>query len=126
MLNWLKKHSALIVSVLVTIGFCVFAYSCESKVESLNGGGVQVSRQELQIELDQFISLAQFRMADLDRQDQFKTLLLQNAMILVQGQPFNPAGMLTGLAAIYGIAQAGSNVGRTVNNIRKKRKVNNG
>lgn len=126
MLSWLKKHSALIVSVLVTIGFFVFAYSCESKVESLNCGGVQVSRQELQLELDQFISLAQFRMADLDRQDQFKTLLLQNAMILVQGQPFNPAGMLTGLAAIYGIAQAGSNVGKTVNNIRKKRKVNNG
>ncbi len=126
MLKWLKKHLPIIVSVLVTIGFFTFALSCESTVESLNGGEKQVNRQELQIELEGFINTTRFKMADLERQDQFKTLLLQNALVIVQGQPFNPMGMLTGFAAIYGIAQAGNSGGKIVNNIRKKRKVNNG
>lgn len=126
MFNWIKQHSPVIISVVITLGFLLYCYSCESKVKSLNQKGRMVTRQELQLELNNFVDLAQIRFLDLDRQDQIKTLILQNAMVLVQGQPFNPLGMLTGLAAVYGIGQAGSSVGKTVNNIRKKRKVNNG
>ncbi|GAI57513.1 unnamed protein product, partial [marine sediment metagenome] len=109
MFKWIKKHSTVIVSVLITVGFLLYCYSCESKVKSLNQKGRMVTRQELQLELNNFVDLAQIRFLDLDRQDQIKTLILQNAMVLVQGQPFNPVGLLTGLAAVYGIGQAGSN-----------------
>lgn len=125
MFNWIKKHSTVIVSVLITVGFLLYCYSCESKVKSFNHDGQMVTRQELQLELNNFVNLAQIRFLDLDRQDQIKALILQNAMVLVQGSPFNPAGLLTGIAAIYGISQASVNVSRTVNNVRKKRKVNN-
>ncbi|GAH22170.1 unnamed protein product, partial [marine sediment metagenome] len=34
--------------------------------------------------------------------------------ILVQGQPFNPIGCITGIAALYGIAQGTSNARKVV------------
>ncbi|GAH62920.1 unnamed protein product, partial [marine sediment metagenome] len=46
--------------------------------------------------------------------------------ILVQGQPFNPLGLITGVAAIYGLTQGSSNITKVVKNKVKKRKVNNG
>lgn len=124
--TWVKKHISIVVTILVTISFLVFCYGCESKVESLNGGGVRVNRQELQSELDYVMSRAAIRVASLDQQDKLKTLILQNALVLVQGQPFNPVGIITGIATIYGISQAGSNATKTVKKIAKKRKVNNG
>ncbi len=125
MFGWLKEHKTIIVSVVITTGFILYAYGCESKVLSLNHTAKKVTRQELQIELNSLLDLAEVRFLDLESQDQLKALILQNAIILVQGQPFNPVGILTGFAAIYGIGQAGNSVSQTVNNIRKKRKVNN-
>ncbi|GAI67850.1 unnamed protein product, partial [marine sediment metagenome] len=66
------------------------------------------------------------RMADLDRQEQLRAVILQNALILVQGQPFNPLGLITGVAALYGITQAGQNTVKVAKNIKAKRKANNG
>lgn len=126
MLNWIKKHSITIVAFLVTGGFLLYLYGCEPKVESLNSKGYMISRLELQEELDHIIATAQIRFANLDQQDRIRNLIMQNALILARGQPFNPVGLITGFAALYGIGQAGSKVTKTVNNVRKKRKVNNG
>lgn len=126
MLNWIKKQGVTIAAVLVTAGFVLYLYGCESKVKSLNDRDYMVSRLELQEELDHIISMAQIRFANLDQQDKLKNLLMQNALIIAQGQPFNPVGIITGFAALYGIGQAGSKVTKSVNNVRKKRKVDNG
>lgn len=72
------------------------------------------------------IGLAQLRMADLEKQEQLRAVILQNALILVQGQPFNPVGLITGIAAIYGIASGASGVTKVVKTAQAKRKVNNG
>ena len=125
MILWLKKNWSVLLTVLVTGGFVFYLYGCESKTKSLLEPTVQITRQELQLELDQLISLAQIRMLDLDRQEEFKSIILQNALILVQGQPTNPVGILTGIAALYGLTQAGSNAGRVIKNKRNKRKENN-
>jgi len=101
-------------------------YGCEVKTHSLTGSNKLVNRQELQLELDQIIGLAELRMADLDQQEKFRAIILQNALILVQGQPFNPLGLLSAVAAIYGVAQGSSNITKVVKNKRNKRKVNNG
>ncbi|MBA7652687.1 hypothetical protein ES703_60526 [subsurface metagenome] len=86
----------------------------------------RINRQELQLELDQFMALVQIRMVDLDKQDELRAVILQNALILVQGQPFNPLGLLTAAASIYGITQAGRNAAAGVKKVREKRKANNG
>jgi len=125
MWEWLKSKSTIILAAIVTASFLFFAYSCEPKVPSLWREGKQINRQELQLELDQLISVAQLRMVDLEKQEQLRTIILQNALILVQGQPFNPAGLITAVAALYGIGQASKNVSKTVKTVRIKRKENN-
>ena len=122
----IKKHLSVIITVLVTIAFAIYCYGCEPKVKSLSGKPELINRQELQLELDQFITMAQIRMADLDKQEELRSIILQNALILVQGNPYNPIGIITAIAAIYGVTQGGRNVTRVVKNTRNKKKVNNG
>ena len=126
MYDWLKQRSTVILTTLVTVSFLFFAYSCEPKVPSLYRERKLINRQELQLELDQLVGITQIRMADLDKQEQFRAIILQNALVLVQGQPFNPFGIITAVAGVYGITQAGGKVTKTVKTLRHKRKENNG
>lgn len=126
MFEWLKKHFAGELTVIITILISVFIVSCEPKVRSLTDNIVYVNRAELQLELDHFLALAKIRMIELEKQDQLRTLILQNALLLIQGQPFNPVGILTGIAAIYGTLQGGVNVTSAVRNKLTNRKANNG
>lgn len=126
MLQWIEKYKTVLITILTCIAFGIYCYSCEPKVQSLTPPLRQVNRQELQLEFDQIMSLAQLRMLDLDKQEQFRSIILQNALILVQGQPFNPVGIITAIAAIYGITQAGTNVSKKVKTTLDKRKANNG
>lgn len=124
MYEWIKKHLPLLTTVLVTVSILIFIYACEPKTQSLVYSDKRVNRQELQLELDQFIGLAQIRMVDLDKQEQLRAVILQNALILVQGQPFNPVGLITGVAALYGITQGTQNITKGVKNAKRKRKAN--
>jgi len=125
MWEWLKKHAALLVTILVSVGLLFYLVGCEPKTISLKQGNKLINRQELQLELDQIMGTAQLRMADLDRQDQLRAIILQNALILVQGQPYNPVGLITAAAAVYGLTQGGKNISKTVVAKRKKGKTNN-
>ena len=122
MLHWVKNNLPVLLTALTCCGFLVYCYGCEPKTRSLISTDRLINRQELQLELDQFITMAQIRMADLDKQEQLRAVILQNALILVQGQPYNPVGIITAIAAVYGISQGTRNVKQVI----KKRKVNNG
>lgn len=124
--EWIRKKSNIIITVLACIAFLFYCFACESKTGSLIDRTRRVNRQELQLELNQFIGRAQIGMVDLDKQDQIRALILQNALVLVQGQPANPIGILTGIAAIYGITQGGSNITKVVKDKCNKKKANNG
>lgn len=126
MLIWIKRHVSEVGAVLVSVGFVVFIYGCPVRTTSLLRDDKRIDRQELQLELDQIIGLAKIRMADLDKQEEFRAIILQNALILVQGQPFNPLGLITAIAAIYGFSQGGTNITRVIKTKRVNRKANNG
>lgn len=126
MFVWIKKHSSTIITVLVTVGFLIYIYGCEPKTKSIIDDGRLINRQELQLELDQVMAIFQLRMVDLDKQDELRAIILQNALILVQGQPLNVLGLLTGIAGIYGVAQAGTKVSTSVKTTLTKRKNQNG
>lgn len=123
---WIKNNHRGIITGLICIALCVWLYACESQVKSLDGSGQLVNRAELQLQLDRFMATAQMRMADLDRQDAFRTLIIENSLLLVQGTPFNPVGLITAIAGIYGITHGASKVVRTVKKGQAKRKANNG
>lgn len=126
MLAWIKDNMRGVVTVIVTILIGFWLYSCESQVKSLDGTGTLINRAELQLELDRFMGMAELRMADLDRQDAFRTLIIENSLLLVQGTPFNPVGIITAIAGIYGVTHGASKVVRRVRKGQEKRKANNG
>lgn len=125
MLQWIKEHLTSLFIIVIAVGFAFYIQGCPPKVPSLIDDTTPVTRQELQLELDTIIQTAEFRMADLQRQEDFRAIILQNALILVQGQPLNPLGILTGIAALYGISQTASKVTKAAKNGMNKRKVNN-
>lgn len=122
MWNWIKSKSDIILVIVVTVLFGLFVYSCEPKEPSLLNRGVKITRAELQLELDQLLALADLRMAGFAKQERIRAIILQNALILVQGQPFNPIGILTGIASIYGITQATKQTTKVIKHARDKRK----
>ena len=126
MLQWIKNNSTTILTVLVCSAFAFYMYACQATTRSLMTPTKQVNRQELQLELDQIIGLAQLRMVDLDQQEQFRSIILENALILVQGNPLNPVGLLTAFAGIYGVVQGSRNITKVVKTNVNKRKTNNG
>lgn len=113
MWKWVKNHMPLITALIV--GVCLICYQegCEPSVKSLLDESRFVTRGELNVELDQIVSKAEFRMIQLDKQEAIRNIILQNALILASGQPLNPVGILTALAAIYGI-------GSGVQSVRKR------
>lgn len=121
MSKWLKDHAAGIFTLLLTGVMIVYIVACESKVRSLNNSVRLVTRQELQFELQHILDTAELRMADLDRQDRLRELIMQNALLVVQTGTFNPVGLLTAMAALYGIGQAGTKVTKTVKRLRSKK-----
>lgn len=123
---WIKKNHRIILTVLLTVALSVWLYSCESKVKSLDGSGELVNRSELQLELDQYIAKVEMRMASLDRQDAFRSLIIENSLLLVQGVPFNPVGLITAIAGIYGATHGASKIVRYAQKTQIKRRANNG
>ena len=126
MWNWIKDNHRGIITGVVTVVLCIYLYSCESQVKSLDGSNRLINRAELQLELDTFITQVEIRTMSLDRQDAFRNLIIQNGLALVQGTPFNPVGLITAIAGIYGTAHAASKVVRTAKKSQAKRKANNG
>ncbi len=126
MMIWIKDHKPFVITAIVSICVMAYLYGCESEVRSMYDNGRRINRQELQLELDQFMGRVQIAMLSLDKQDRLRAIILDNALILVQGQPLNPLGLLTGIGAIYGAVQGSRNVKETIKKVVNKRKVNNG
>lgn len=87
---------------------------CPPKTESIQDPPKRITRPELQLELDTIMAKAQIAMVDLDRQDELRQVILQNALLIVQGTPLNPVGILTGIAALYGIGSAATATKRRI------------
>lgn len=124
MKEWLKKNHKTIIMYCVTIGVLLYLYACESQVRSLNSSKHLVNRAELQAELNSIIDTADIRFASLDRQDKIRAIILNNAMVVVQGQPYNPVGLLTAILSLYGVTQAAKNTSGAIKNARAKRANN--
>lgn len=96
--NWPKT-----IAILVLTALLFWGYSCQPVTKSLIRPGERVTRPELQIELDTIIATAKVRMAELDKQEAFRDLIFQNALVVVETGTMNPAGIITLLAGLYGI-----------------------
>lgn len=126
MWTWIKKNRTIIITAIVSASLCIWLYACESQVKSLVEPTRLVNRAELQLELDQFMSMAEIRMLELDKQDAFRTLIITNSLSLAQGIPFDPVALITGLLGIYGLAHATTKTSRAVVKAIQKQGVQSG
>lgn len=111
LLNTLFNHERYqSVSVIVVGSLLIWFYGCESSVESIVTPEKKVTRAELRIEIESLIAMTDLRRIDLDKQDEIKSLLLKNALLIASGGAVNPVGVVTALAAVLGIGAAADNV----------------
>jgi len=124
MWKWIVTNKTKLISLVATAGIMFYLYSCESQVRSLENSKELVTRTELTAELNAYLDKFDIRFASLDRQDKIREVILNNAMIVVQGQPFNPAGLITAMLSVYGVTQAAKNTTGAIKNARDKRANN--
>lgn len=98
--NWPRTVALIVLTALLFWGF-----GCPPRTSSLITEGKKVTRPELQIELDSIIATAEFRLADLDRQEAIRDYVFKNALVMVETGTINPVGIITLLAGLYGVAQ---------------------
>lgn len=113
--NWPKA-----IALLALTGFLFWGWACPPRVESLNTPDRKVTRPELQIELDTIIATAEYRLAELDKQQAVRDLVFQNALQMAENGGINPMGVITLLAGIYGITRGVQDVKNRVAANNKK------
>ncbi len=99
-INWPKT-----IAILIMTGLLFWGYSCQPKVASLTHPGVKITRPELQIELDAIIATAEYRLAELEKQEAFQDIIFKNAILMAKTGTVNPLGVITLVAGLYGIAR---------------------
>lgn len=110
-----QTSAIVIVAVLV-----LWIYGCQSKVSSLIDPSRQVTRAELEIEveralkkpdadLDLILKQSKIKIAELDRQDEVKMALVDFAAITAEGKKVNPAGVAGLIFSVLGVGALADN-----------------
>lgn len=103
-----------VISCVVIVVILISFLGCQSETTSILDPSTSISRDELSAEVNNFMERAKIRFADLDRQDEIKQILLNNALLYSATGTLNPVGVVTTLAAVFGI-------GATVDNVRRRK-----
>lgn len=93
-----------IVGIALGVIFLLWLYGCESTTVSLIDPEKKVNRYELRAEADLLVARIENKFSDLDRQDEIKQLLLDQAAIFGQTGQFNPTGLLNAFISIGAIS----------------------
>ena len=117
-MNFASHNTGIVVGQLICFAVLIFAHGCESEVPSIINPAQRVSREELEIEVETFLAIADIRFADLNKQDEFRDEIFKHASLWAQGGIVNPVGLALSLASIIG-------VGATVDKVTKRRRENN-
>jgi len=96
----------------------VWAYGCQPRVPSLFENGRPVTRAELNLELTTLQKRFEIRSATLEQKEAIRRLIAENVLLMAQSGQINPLGILTGIAALYGVGSAGTTAARKIKEAR--------
>jgi len=99
------NHWAVIASLLLLLGAFWFL-GCESKVPSMLDPSKLVTRSELQSESDFLLSQVKNKLASLDRQDEIRLLISEQAALFATTGSFNPIGLVNLAVSIFAVGSA--------------------
>lgn len=103
--NWPKA-----VAILLLTAILFWGYGCPPRTESIIVEGKKVTMAELQIELDSIIATTEYRVADLKKQQEFRDLIFNNALLIFETGSLNPVGIVTMLAGLYGLTRGAKDI----------------
>lgn len=102
MVKFLKDKWPFMIMVVIAIALTFYAYGCEPTTKSLLTPGKQVNRAELESEMEFLLSRSRIGIADLDRQEQMRQLVLEQTFLIAESGAFNPLGLITSILALLG------------------------
>lgn len=101
---------------IIAVAMLIWFVGCPARTKSIIDPTKQISRQELQLELEQFTQKAEFGFADIERQEKLRELLFQQSIIAVGTGTINPLALMTSIGATLGL-------GATIDNVRKRKEI---
>jgi len=108
----LRHNQTLVVSVLICLALLVWGYGCKITTDSPLGTGQQVTRNQLDAQVESYVSQVTSAYDDLATKEAIRALVFNSVVAYAQGDGINPIGVVTSLAGILGI-------GAVVDNRRK-------
>lgn len=105
-LKFLNDNHWQAIAVTAIIALGIWFYGCESKVPSLRDPTKHLTREELKIEVDNFLAQATYRYQQLDQQDEIRRLILEQAVLFGQTGTFSSLGALNLLVSIAAVGSA--------------------
>ena len=111
-----EKNRYIVIAGFLCCALLIWFCCCESRVPSIRNPNTSVTRDELNTEIEGILSSAEAKYSNLDKQDDLKKLLSDNALLVLQGGTINPVGVITTILGILGI-------GAVVDNRRKDKVI---
>ena len=106
-----------VISIAASLFLGFWAYGCQSETKSLIEPTKKVTRPELLDEIDSLIQKFDTAISELDRQDKFRNMVLQQSMQIAESGTVNPVGVVTTILALLGAGASADNI-----RLRKQRK----
>jgi len=104
LINFLSKNQWYIIGLIAAFVIVFYTYGCQSTVPSLTTKDKQVTRGELQAEIEYLTAIAKDRALSLNKQDELKQQLLDTGKLIADGGNINPIGAINFLTSIAAIA----------------------
>lgn len=111
---WIKKNWPRVLALNIAFTLIMWAIGCQPTVPSLVDPTQQLTRGQLQFEMETLARSYELRNAELIEQERFRKMITENALIIATSGGFNPLSLLTTLAAFYGIGSAANDTRKVV------------
>lgn len=105
-LKILNENHAFVIAAIVVMAISYFGYGCQSSVRGIVDPQQKLNRAELQTEVDYLLSQAKNKFAELDRQDQIKLLIFEQAALFASTGAINPIGLMTTAISVVAVGSA--------------------
>jgi len=105
----LRHNQFLAITLVIVLLLGVWLIGCESQVVSPFNPERDVTRQQLQNEVEKYMADIELAFADLDKQDIFKQKLFEIGVVMAQGGTVNPIGAGITLLGVLGLGAVADN-----------------
>lgn len=105
----LRHNQFLATALIIILVLGIWLVGCDSTVKSPFNPERDVTRQQLQNEVDKYMADIELAFDDLDRQDIFKQKLFEIGVVMAQGGTINPMGAGITLLGILGLGAVADN-----------------